>query len=568
MRMMAAVGFTCLAAAWTVLDAAAEPRQAVTTHRDMVVAANPLAAQAGLDILRAGGNAIDAAVAVQMVLNLVEPQSSGIGGGGYLLYYDGKSHALEAYDGRETAPSAATEDMFLHADKTPMKFYEAVVGGLSVGVPGDLRLLEAVHKAHGKLPWAQLLQPAIDLADKGFAISPRLHDELADDEYLPKQPTAAAYFYQADGTAKPAGTLLQNPAFAETLRTIARDGADAFYKGKIADDIAKAVQGSLQQPGRLTAADLAAYAAKQRDPVCAPYRIWRVCGTPPSSSGGIAVLQILKLLERFDLAAMVPGSTPAVHLFAEAGRLAYADRDRYLGDPDVVSVPTAGLLDEAYLRDRSAVIAPDRDLGKAAAGTPKQQTGWAAPAPQFEPPSTSHISIVDADGDAVSFTTSIESAFGSRQMVDGFLLNNELTDFAFQPERDGQPVANRVGPGKRPRSSMAPTMVFDASGRLLLVIGSPGGPQIIPFVAKTLIAVLDWHLDPQAAVDLPNFANRNGATELEQGTALEALAPALREMGHDVKIEDMNSGLAAILVTPDGLVGGADSRREGVAVGD
>src|SRR5262249_2079237 len=261
----------CLAVPGAGPPATAEPRPPVTTRHDMIVAANPLAAQAGLDILRAGGNAIDAAVAVQMVLNLVEPQSSGIGGGGYLLYYDGKSHALEAYDGRETAPSAATEDMFLHADKTPMKFYEAVVGGLSVGVPGDLRLLEAVHKAHGKLPWAQLLQPAIDLADKGFAISPRLHEELADDEYLPKQPAAAAYFYQPDGSPKALGTLLKNPAFAETLRTIARDGADAFYKGKIADDIAKAVQGSAQQPGRLTAADLAAYAAKQRDPVCAPY---------------------------------------------------------------------------------------------------------------------------------------------------------------------------------------------------------------------------------------------------------------------------------------------------------
>src|SRR5215471_12484881 len=357
-----------VASGWTA-------KKAVTSKRDMVAAANPLAVEAGYQILREGGNAIDAAVAVQMVLNLVEPQSSGIGGGGYLLYYDGKSQALEAYDGRETAPSAATEDMFLHADKTPMKFYEAVVGGLSVGVPGDLRLLEAVHKAHGKLPWAQLLQPAIDLADKGFAISPRLHEELADDEYLPKQSAAAAYFYQPDGSPKAVGTLLQNPGFAETLRTIARDGADAFYKGKIADDIAKAVQGSPQQPGRLAAADLAAYTAKQRDPVCAPYRKWRVCGMPPSSSGGIAVLQILKLLERFDLASMAPGSTPAVHLFAEAGRLAYADRDRYLGDPDVVSVPTAGLLDEAYLRDRSALISPDHDFGKASAGTPKQQTG-------------------------------------------------------------------------------------------------------------------------------------------------------------------------------------------------
>ena len=318
----------------------------------------------------------------------------------------------------------------------------------------------------------------------------------------------------------------------------------------------------------MTQADLTAYEARKRDPVCAPYRQWRVCSMAPPSSGGIAVLQMLRLLERFDLAAMAPENAQAVHFIAQAGRLAFADRDRYVADPDKVAVPTDQLLGETYLQDRSQLIQADHDLGKATAGTLKQQSGWATPRPQFEPVSTSQISIVDGDGNAVSFTTSIEGPFGSRLFVDGFLLNNQLTDFAFKPEREGQPVANRVEPGKRPRSSMAPTMVFDRQGRLVLVVGSPGGASIIPFVAKTLIASLDWGLDPQAAADLPNFANRNGATELEKGTPLEALAPQLQAMGHEVKLTQMTSGLAVIAVTPKGLIGGADSRREGVAVGD
>ncbi len=552
-----------------VAAAADEPtRPAVRAARQMVVAANPLAAEAGLDILRQGGNAVDAAIAVQMVLTLVEPQSSGIGGGGFLLYFDGKAQSLTAYDGRETAPAAATADMFLHPDGTPMEFDEAVVGGLSVGVPGALRMLELAHREHGHLPWSQLFGPAIKLAEDGFPISPRLHDLLADDEHLKRLPAAAAYFYQADGAPLPVGTLLHNPALAETLRRIARDGADAFYRGLVADDIVAAVTQSPLQPGRMAQADLAVYDAKSREPICAPYREWRICSMAPPSSGGIAILQMLRLLERFDFAAMAPDSVQPVHLIAEAGRLAFADRDRYVADPDKVAVPIKELLAETYLQARSQLIQPDHDLGKATAGTLKQQSGWAAPQPQFEPVSTSQISIVDGEGNAVSFTTSIEGPFGSRLFVDGFLLNNQLTDFAFKPERDGQPVANRVEAGKRPRSSMAPTMVFDRQGRLVLVLGSPGGSSIIPFVAKTLIAALDWGLDPQAAADLPNFANRNGATELEKGTPLEALAPQLQAMGHEVKLTEMTSGLAVIAVTPEGLVGGADSRREGVAVGD
>jgi len=552
-----------------VAAAADEPtRPAVHAARQMVVAANLLAAQAGLNILRQGGNAVDAAIAVQMVLTLVEPQSSGIGGGGFLLYFDGKAQSLTAYDGRETAPAAAAGDMFLHPDGTPMEFDEAVVGGLSVGVPGALRMVELAHREHGRVPWSQLFGPAIKLAEEGFPISPRLHDLLADDEHLKRLPAAAAYFYQADGAPLPVGTLLHNPALAETLRLIASGGADAFYRGRVANDIVAAVTKSPLQPGRMALADLAGYEAKTREPVCASYRQWRVCIMAPPSSGGIAVLQMLRLIERFDLPAMAPESIEAVHLIAQAGRLAFADRDRYVADPDKVAVPIKELLAETYLQDRSQLIQPDHDLGKATAGTLKEQTGWAVPMRQFEPLSTSQISIVDGEGNAVSFTTSIEGPFGSRLFVDGFLLNNQLTDFAFKPERDGQPVANRVEPGKRPRSSMAPTMVFDRQGRLVLVVGSPGGSSIIPFVAKTLIAALDWGLDPQAAADLPNFANRNGATELEKGTPLEALAPQLQAMGHEVKLTRMTSGLAVIAVTPKGLIGGADSRREGVAVGD
>jgi gamma-glutamyltranspeptidase/glutathione hydrolase len=534
----------------------------------MVVAANPLAASAGLDVLRHGGTAIDSAIAVQMVLTLVEPQSSGIGGGAFLLAYDAETEELMAYDGRETAPAAATADMFLRPDGSPMAFDEAVVGGLSVGVPGVLRLLELAHQAHGRLPWPRLFEPAVRLAEEGFPVSSRLHALLAGDEHLRRLPAAAAYFYRADGTPHPVGAMLRNPALAATLRSIARDGAAAFYGGPIANDIAAAVRESPLQPGRMTLADLGGYRAKPRDPVCAPYRRWRVCGMGPPSSGGIAVLQMLRLLERFDLPTMAPGSAEAIHLFAQSGRLAFADRNLYVADPDKAMVPTEGLLAAPYLRERSELIRPDRDLGKAPPGTLNQQTRLAEPAPQIEPVSTSQISIVDADGNAVSLTTSIEGPFGSRLFVDGFLLNNQLTDFAFQPERDGQPVANRVEAGKRPRSSMAPTMVFDERGRLVLVTGSPGGSSIIAYVAKTLIAVLDWNLDPQAAADLPNFANRNGATELEQGSTLERIAPALQAMGHEVEFVEMTSGLAVVAVTPRGLLGGADRRREGVAVGD
>jgi gamma-glutamyltranspeptidase/glutathione hydrolase len=534
----------------------------------MVVAANPHAAQAGLEMLRRGGSAVDAAIATQMVLTLVEPQSSGIGGGGFLLHFDAGAGRLAAYDGRETAPLAATPGLFLGPDGAPLDFFDAVVGGRSVGTPGLLRMLELAHRDHGRLPWSDLFDPAIELAERGFAVSPRLHQLIAADEYLKSSPTAAGYFHHADGTPYAVGELLRNPALAETLRLIARQGADAFYSGELADDIAAAVRGAAPRSGLLAKADLAGYRAVARPALCRPYRIWQVCGMPPPSSGGIATLQILGLLERFDLGAIGPAAVEAIHLQAEASRLAFADRDRYIGDPDFVAVPVAGLLSKEYLRQRSASIAPDRAAGKVQPGRPPRQAAWSPQAPQGESISTSHISIVDGDGNVVSFTSSIESAFGSRLMVRGFLLNNQLTDFSFRPEVDGRYVANRVEPGKRPRSSMSPTIVLDPAGRPVLVVGSPGGSAIIGYVTKTLIAILDGELAPQQAIELPNFTNRNGPTEIEEGTALMEMIPELQALGHEVKAIAMTSGLHVILITPAGLVGGADPRREGIALGE
>ncbi len=549
--------------------------------RQMVAAANPLAAEAGLAMLREGGGAVDAAIATQMVLNLVEPQSSGIGGGGFLLHFAAAGGTIAAYDGRETAPAAATPDMFLDAQGEPMEFDDAVVGGLSVGVPGTLRLLELAHREHGSLPWARLFEPAIDLAERGFAVSPRLAKLIAEDEFLRTDPAAAAYFYDTGGAPRPAGAVLRNPEFAATLRAVAAGGADAFYGGGIARDIVAAVRGAAGNPGRLTESDLADYRAKAREALCRPYRRWTVCGMPPPTSGGVATLQILGLLEPFDLAALDPASPAAVHLIAEASRLAFADRNRYLADADFVAVPVDELLAPAYLRRRAATISPARSLGVAQPGQFGDDLAWATPPAAPEPPSTSHLSVVDAEGNAVSFTSSIEGAFGSRLMVRGFLLNNQLTDFAFRPERNGRAVANRVEPGKRPRSSMAPTLVLDGNlaspaeagfakggGRLRLAVGSPGGASIIGYVVKAIVAVLDWNLDPQAAVALPNFVNRNGATVLEAGTAVAGIGPTLKALGHEVELREMTSGLHAIAVTPAGLVGGADPRREGVALGE
>ncbi len=539
-----------------------------TAQRFMVAAANPLAAAAGRDILRAGGSAVDAAIAVQLVLNLVEPQSSGLGGGAFLVHWEEAARRVITLDGRETAPAAAKPDRFIGKDGKPMRFVEAVVGGRSVGVPGTPRLLEEAHRRWGKLPWPQVLAPAIKLAEDGFAISPRLNGLLSGEKNLAKDARAAAYFYEADGRAKAVGTILRNPAFAATLRALAERGAGAFYEGEIARDIVATVTGHATNPGDMTAADLAAYRVEEREPVCGAYRVWRLCGMGPPSSGAVAVQQMLGILETRDLPRMGPGAD-AAHWFSEAGRLAFADRNLYLADPAFVGIPLPGLIDRDYIRSRAGLISPERSMGRARAGEPpNKRAQLLAPSEGIEN-GTSHISVVDAQGNAVSMTTTIEDGFGARLMTaGGFLLNNELTDFSFVPEEDGKPVANRVEPGKRPRSSMAPTLVFDAFGRLYAVVGSPGGSQIIGYVARTLVALLDWKMDPQAAVDLGNFGSRNGPTELEKGTEAEGWKAALEAKGHEIRLLEMTSGIQAIVKTPEGFVGGADGRREGVAIGD
>jgi gamma-glutamyltranspeptidase/glutathione hydrolase len=533
----------------------------------MVAAANPLAVQAGLRMLERGGNAVDAMVAVQLALNLVEPSSSGLGGGAFLLYYDAREKRIHAIDGREVAPAAATPQLFLDADGKPLPFLKARVGGRSVGVPGTPRLLEIAHLRYGKLPWKDLFEPAIALAEKGFPVSPRFHKLVGEDTGLADEPATRAYFFDERGLPKAVGTVMRNPQFAATLRTIAAHGADAYYEGDIARDIAAAVHAN-RNAGTLEAADLAAYRVRDVEALCGVYRAYRLCGMPPSSSGGIAVLQILGELTRFDMAAMRPGSAQVVHLVSEAERLAFADRNKYVADDRFVDVPVKGLLDAAYLRGRSELIQPGKSMGKAEAGNPPGVRVAYDDDPVDEIPGTTQISIIDADGNAVSMTTTIEAFFGSRIMVHGFLLNNELTDFNFLPVEDGVGVANSVAPGKRPRSSMAPFLVFDAAtGNLDMTIGSPGGSLIIGYVTKALIGLIDWKMDMQSALDLPNFGSRNGPTEIEKGSPLEAVLPALKAMGHDVRAIDMTSGIQGIRRVPGGLEGGADPRREGVALG-
>lgn len=532
----------------------------------MVASANPLATQAGYDMLAQQGNAVDAAIATQLVLALVEPQSSGLGGGAFLMYHDASANRLHAYDGRETAPALAVPERFM-ADGQAISMQAAVNSGLSVGTPGLLRLLETVHGEHGSLPWEVLFQPAITLAEHGFAVSPRLHALIASTPALRDQPDAAAYFLDADGQPWAVGHILKNPELAQTLRRLAGEGADAFYQGEMAQAIIAAVANH-PVPGDLSAADLLSYQVRERDPLCGSYREYRLCGMPPPSSGAIAVLQILGILEQHDMRRFEPGSVAAVHHFSEAGRLAYADRDFYVGDPDFVRMPLPGLLAKDYLQRRSALIDPSLSMGRAAPGRPEGGSEEAGQDQSPDLPSTSHIVAVDAEGNVLSMTTTIEQAFGSKIFVRGFLLNNQLTDFSLQPRDDaGRLVANRLEAGKRPRSSMAPMVVY-RDGQPYMVLGSPGGSAIINYVAKTLVGVLDWNLDIQQAIDLPNMGSRNHQTELEANTPLTELVVPLRAMGHEITVMDFPSGLNGIVIEASGLSGGTDPRREGRVMGE
>ncbi len=541
-------------------------REPLTAQRHMIVAAHPLASAAGFDVLERGGSAIDAAIAAQMVLNVVEPQSSGVGGGAFLLHYSARDRRLQIFDGRETAPKAATPTLFLDPDGKPLRFFPAVVGGRAVGTPGVVAMLEMAHRERlGKLPWASLFTAAIAHAEDGFDVSPRLNALISRDRFLREDPGARAIFFNDAGQPLPVGARLHNRPLAASLRAIATEGSKVFRAGPIALDIVNAVRTHPTNPGTLTLADLDGFRPRTRTPLCAPYRAWRICGVPPPSAGGITVLQILKLLEERNIGVLAPDSLMAAHLFSEAGRLAYADRNAFIADPEFVDVPVLQMLAPRYLAERAAMIDPRRSIGTAQAGQLARFDRVRIDADEV--PATTHLSVIDAEGNAVALSSSIENAFGARLMVRGFMLNNQLTDFSFAPEEAGTRVANRVEGGKRPRSSMAPTMVFDRDGRLILMIGSPGGAWIINFVARALVATLDWGLDLQSAFELPHYGSRNGPTELERGTSAEGLRDGLERLGHTVQVIDMPSGLHGIQRRADGWLGAADPRREGVARG-
>ena len=553
---------------------AAEKRNA--TKKYMISAANPYAVNSGLEILREGGSAADAAIAAQMILTLVEPQSSGIGGGAFLLHYQpqklgtDKNLAVHAYDGRETAPISVKPNLFIDKDGKKIPWQRRKAGGKGVGVPGLLRMLELVHMKHGKLPWKRLFLPAIRLANKGFPVSSRLHTLIKRDKHLKNFPKSRSYFYLEEGTPLPVGHKLKNKILSDTLHLIAEKGAKAFYSGPIARDIVSAIKNTHHLPAEMAVTDLTNYKAKVRKVIRSTYRQWKIYGMPPPTSGGVAVAQILTMLERFDLSRIPARSVRSVHLISEASKIAFADRNFYLADPDFINVPVDGLLDRTYLSNRSKLISPLKALGKVNPGIPPSYSvpNQSADLGDNRPVSTTHISVVDGEGNAVSMTSSIGTAFGSRLMVRGFMLNDELTDFAAVPSSNGNQKANRAYAGKRPRSSMAPTIITNKQGRLVMVIGSPGGSSIIGYVVKTIIAALDWRMNLQDSVALPNFVNKNHKTELEKGTYLENFALELQRLGHKIKIKTKNSGLHGIRGHIRGYEGGADPRREGLAIGD
>lgn len=547
-------------------------KTSVSAKDYMVAAANPLAAKAGYEVLKAGGSAADALVAVQVMLGLVEPQSSGLGGGAFLVYYDAKTKQVTTFDGRETAPLAATPELFQNADGSTMKFYDAVVGGRSVGTPGTVKLLESVHKRYGKQSWESLLKPAISQAQQGFIVSPRLAGSIAADaERLSRYPDTKAYFFNEDGSPLSAGQRLKNQKYADTLTTLASDGADAFYNGKIAQDIVSRVRSAAGNPGVLSARDFAAYQVKERPATCAPYHQYDVCGMGPPSSGALTVGQILGISSNFDLRGLGKDSPQSWQVIGDASRLAFADRGRYMADSDYVPMPQ-GLLDPSYLAERAKLITLGTALSKeqVTAGEPawgSMQKVALADDESIELPSTSHFVIADKEGNIVSMTTTIENGFGSRLMSNGFLLNNELTDFSFSSHKNGYPIANRLEPGKRPRSSMSPSIVMKNDAPYM-AIGSPGGSRIIGYVANTLIAHFDWDMPIQEAINLPHLVNRFGTYDLEKGTSAEQFKTPLETMGYKVNVRDLNSGIHAILLKDNKLTGAADPRREGEVYGD
>ena len=558
--------FQGLSSAANAALAAKSAGKPVEAQNWMVAAANPLAVQAGADVLAAGGTAADALIAVQVMLGLVEPQSSGLGGGAFLVWYDAESGEITTIDGRETAPLAVTPTLFQDAAGEPLKFFDAVVGGRSVGTPGTPALLAEVHKRWGNADWASLLAPAIARAEAGFTVSPRLAQLVAADaERLAQSETTAAYF-MPDESPVEAGDKLVNLPYAETLKTLSEEGVGAFYAGDLANTIVATVQGATGNPGVLSEVDLAIYRVKERAAVCAPYRAHEVCGMGPPSSGAIAIGQMLGMLEGYDLSAG-PQDVNVRRLMGDAARLAFADRGRYVADSDYVPVPLAGMIDPAYLSERATLLSGDDALPEVAPGNPAFDHAllWADDE-AIELPSTSHISIVDAAGNVASMTTTIENGFGSRLMVGGFLLNNELTDFSFRSHKDGVPIANRVEPGKRPRSSMAPTIVLK-DGAPVLAVGSPGGSRIIGYTAQAIIAVIDWGMDVQQAAAVPHAVNRFGTYDLEEGTDAAMLAEGLGEIGYETGVRALTSGLHLVAIG-DTLQGGADPRREGIALGD